>query len=140
VIRPATPADASTIAEIQVRSWHRAYGDTLPPDLAPELADSKRRWTQHITVAPDVRVFDVAGQVAGVISFGPGEILTLLVDPPAQGAGVGTTLLTDALDTLRARGFTEATLQVEADNAHARHFYEARGWAPVGDLRYRRAL
>lgn len=144
MIRPATEADAAAIARMHTRSRRRGYQDILAPEVLDDSESARaERWRASLT-EPDppgmvTLVEDVEGDIAGVVSFGPsrprfappgiGEVHGLYVDPTAQGAGVGTRLLTAAEDGLRAQGFDRATLWVYRDNAHARHFYEARGWA-----------
>jgi ribosomal protein S18 acetylase RimI-like enzyme len=56
------------------------------------------------------------------------------VDPAAQGAGVGSRLLADAQERIRAAGHARAWLYVYAQNAHGCAFYERHGWVAVGGL------
>jgi GNAT superfamily N-acetyltransferase len=148
VIRPATPDDARAIAELHVRAWHRAYGDFLDVDAMPTVEERDAQWRDRVA-GTDVAVWDQDGLVRGVVVVAPGELQLLYVDPPAQGAGVGTALHDHALERLREGGETRATLWVFAANGHGRHFWEARGWAPDGatgelrgapTLRYAREL
>ena len=81
-----------------------------------------------------------------------GEVRTMFVAPGGWGGGVGTALMAAALDDLRARGYSEATVWSFADNERANRFYEARGferdgterreevWADILQIRYRRSL
>ena len=81
-----------------------------------------------------------------------GEVRTLFVAPAAWGRGVGSALMAAALDDLRERGYSEATLWSFADNERANGFYESRGferdgaekteeaWADALEVRYRRSL
>ena len=55
------------------------------------------------------------------------------MDPSAQGAGLGTRMLADAITRLRASGFTVATLWVFEENGLGRAFYERHGWRPDPD-------
>ncbi len=50
----------------------------------------------------------------------------------AAGRGIGRALLAHAVNDLRARRFTRATLWVLGTNARARRFYEAAGWRADG--------
>ena len=105
-------------------------------------------------------VFEVGGTVAAFAAAGPGrdedldadvgELMALHVDPTAQGAGVGRSLLIEAVDLLRSDGYVEAVLWVLAENEYARRACERRGWRledGVGrdtlwahEVRYRRVL
>ena len=160
MIRAATEADAPSLAQVQVRGWWRTYADFIPPDQMPEHEACLARWRDAIP-GGGVRVFDQDGAVAGFATTGPsrdedavdgcGELYALYVDPPAQGAGVGTLLLADAVERMRADRHARAWLHLYADNARGRAFYERHGWQRVGDLlgvgrwrapglRYERAL
>ena len=107
-------------------------------------------WREHIA-GGGVRVFDQDGAVVGYSAVQDDELKSLYVDPAAQGAGVGSRLLADAQERIRAAGHARAWLYVYAENAHGCAFYERHGWVPVGGLlgeghwrapgrRYERAL
>jgi GNAT superfamily N-acetyltransferase len=81
-----------------------------------------------------------------------GEVRTLFVAAGGWRRGVGSALMTAALDDLRARGYSEATVWSFAANERANAFYEAHGferdgvekteevWAHLLEVRYRREL
>jgi L-amino acid N-acyltransferase YncA len=83
---------------------------------------------------------------------GVGEVRSLFVAAGLWGQGVGRALMSAALDSLRERGCTEATVWSFAANERANRFYEAHGftrdgaerteaaWADLLELRYRRSL
>jgi ribosomal-protein-alanine N-acetyltransferase len=60
------------------------------------------------------------------------EILTFAVDPSAQGRGIGTALLGDAIQAARDAGAATMFLEVAADNAAARALYARAGFAETG--------
>ncbi|MGC8464122.1 MAG: GNAT family N-acetyltransferase [Acidimicrobiales bacterium] len=62
-----------------------------------------------------------------------GEITHLLVDPAAQGGGIGRALVDAAVAECRAAGVSEVELVTPPDFA-ARRFYERLGWVPVQDV------
>jgi RimJ/RimL family protein N-acetyltransferase len=78
------------------------------------------------------------------------ELRSIYVIPEAWGTGVAQRLMESALDAMRERGATEATLWVVAANPRARRFYEREGWTLEGEtrasqlgpreVRYRRTL
>ena len=158
MIRPARPADAAALARVQLRSWHRAYADIVDPELLAEhtVASREERWRELLGDGPDsgkeraTLVFEQDGQLAGFASLREAEVAAIYVDPPAQGAGVGTALLAAAEQALRAAGCADAFLWVLSENELARAFYEARGWRPEPgsetddlwgrELRYRKRL
>ena len=62
-----------------------------------------------------------------------GEITHLLVDPRCQGAGVGRSLVMQAMAEARRNGATELVLVTPPDLA-ARQFYERLGWEEDGEV------
>lgn len=143
MIREAAAGDAEALAGVQHRAWWRAYAEYVPPERFATLEELVARWHKLLVPRADRRratlVFDQGGQVAGFAAVGPardaaatpttGELMAVYVDPPAQGAGVGRTLLDAADARLRNLGFAEAVLWVFAENGMARELYERRGWA-----------
>lgn len=166
VLRPAVPGDANAIAAISVRGWAHAYAGFLDPRVLAQrtVASQAERWRGWLAGDETrTQVAEVGGRIAGYATVGMsrdadatpavGELAGLYVDPPAQGAGLGTTLLADAVARLRSEGFAAATLWVFEDNGLGRAFYERHGWVvdPGGAgredadwhgpaLRYRRDL
>jgi GNAT superfamily N-acetyltransferase len=162
VIRPATVADAEAIGAVQRRTWAHAYLDILDvEDLSPAIGDPSR-WREALAEGDlPTWVWDQDGRIAGFAVAGRsrdgdtaadvGEVFAIYVDPPAQGAGVGSALLDHAVRWLRDAGFHAAVLWTFEANGAARAFYEHRGWrlaepdpqhadrwAP--EVRYRREL
>jgi GNAT superfamily N-acetyltransferase len=148
VIRRATPADAAAIATVQARAWRHAYADIVEPERMPDPQQQEPRFADFIAGGGHVYVFDVDGRVAGFAALDGNELRAIYVDPPAQGAGVGSALLEAAVDALRAAGHAEAFLWTFEANGLARAFYERHGWELVPgtqerlapEVRYRRAL
>lgn len=145
VVRPGRAEDAAALAAIHGRAWLHAYEPFLPYDQLTryEPEDRLRTWTEVLagSMGHDVLVATTTDGVArGFATFGPardaeyveppipGELSTLYVDPPAQGAGVGRLLHDAALDGLRAAGFADAVVWVYEANEHALLFYAAAGW------------
>jgi GNAT superfamily N-acetyltransferase len=81
-----------------------------------------------------------------------GEVRMMFTAAGSWGRGVGRALMTAALDDLRERGYSEATVWSFADNDRANRFYERCGfeldgaerteaeWADILEVRYRRSL
>jgi L-amino acid N-acyltransferase YncA len=81
-----------------------------------------------------------------------GEVRVMFAAPAAWGRGAGSALMTAALDDLRERGYSEATVWSFAANDRANRFYERHGftrdgtvrteetWAHIPEVRYRRSL
>jgi GNAT superfamily N-acetyltransferase len=81
-----------------------------------------------------------------------GEVRSFFVAAGHWREGVGRALMAAALDSLRERGFAQATVWSFAANERANAFYEAHGfrrdgaekaqehWANILEVRYRRRL
>jgi GNAT superfamily N-acetyltransferase len=129
VIRPATDADAHALAELEVRAWRWAYVDFVDEEDMITVEDRVARWTGQ----EGVLVAEVEDRIAGVVQAAAGELRALYVEPAAQGAGLGATLLERGCDWLRAAGSSDAVLWVFEGNGHARGFFERRGWVADAD-------
>jgi ribosomal protein S18 acetylase RimI-like enzyme len=140
-LRAATVADAAQIARLQARIWARSYVDLLPPEAGePEAVEQReRRWPAWLAEpGRSGAVWEQDGRVVAFSLVGAardadatsetGELISLYVDPVAQGAGLGRTLHDEAGRRLRQEGYREATLWVFAENGLARDMYERRGW------------
>lgn len=151
-VRPATPADAAAVAEVQLRVWREAYGALLPAAalLALDAGQVEARWRDAVADPPSPRhhllVAVDDGFCVGLAAFGPAEdegldpataaeLLVLGVLPERNGRGHGSRLLAAAVDTMRVDGFARAvTWLFEADGALTA-FLEAAGWAFDGASR-----
>jgi GNAT superfamily N-acetyltransferase len=146
-IREATPADARAIAEIHVRAWRAAYRGQLPDDYLDGLSVDDRlaqhEWSlRHPRETWRMWVTDDGGSVVGFAVTGPsedadadertGEVYAIYLEPDRVGTGLGRLLFGHAVEDLRTRGFTTATLWVLETNERARRFYELAGWKPDG--------
>jgi GNAT superfamily N-acetyltransferase len=108
----------------------------------------RERWDALLTGGAEVYVFDQDGRVAGFAALDGTELRAIYVDPPAQGAGVGSALLAAAVEAMQAAGHREAFLWTFEANGLARAFYERHGWELVDgrqqrlapEVRYRRSL
>jgi GNAT superfamily N-acetyltransferase len=81
-----------------------------------------------------------------------GEVRSFFVATGRWGQGVGRTLMPAVLDSLRERGFADATVWSFAANERANAFYERAGftrdgaektedtWAHLLEVRFRRSL
>ena len=122
-LRRANGADAAAIAGVDVRAWHHAYSDFLDEQRLAErtIAVREARWRETLEgEEKETWVLEVAGRIVGYVSVreaegeqGTGEIVAIYVDPPAQGAGVGTRLLAAGQERLAALGFGRAMLAVQ---------------------------
>jgi GNAT superfamily N-acetyltransferase len=158
-VRPATPADAAAIGQLQLAAWRADYADLLPADtLAATSADDlASSWREAITAPPSDRhrvLVAVAGvdgaatggPVSGFAAYGPSddpdldaartaEIYALTVAPEAVGHGHGSRLLAACADLLREAGFTLVECWVLLGDDRLRGFLQKTGWTPDGAYR-----
>lgn len=167
-IRPMTEADVPAVSEIRVRGWQWAYAGIVPRghlDAMDPAEDAARRREFFAASAGrvDNLVAEADGAAVGWASFGPyrgepdgaedGELYALYLRPRWVGRGVGRALVAAVAESAAARGRRRLLLWVLEDNARARRFYAAAGFAPDGaetaeeydgvrlrELRYVRAL
>jgi ribosomal protein S18 acetylase RimI-like enzyme len=145
--RPAGPDDVDGIATVRIRSWQAGYAGIVPQFYLDGLtpAAEAERWRSR-ELRPGNSVAEVGGEIVGWSAVGPyndeeevpppapgsGEIYAIYVLPEHWGTGVGRALMAYSLDLLAADGLTPVLLWVLTENARARRFYEAAGFAPDG--------
>ena len=120
--------------------WHALAADRAAAMLVAEYDGE----LLGLAICGESRDEDAGAQV--------GEVRSLFVASSDWRGGVGTALMSAALEDLRIRGCSEATAWSFADNERANAFYEARGfrrdgaekteeaWAHMLEVRYRRSL
>jgi ribosomal protein S18 acetylase RimI-like enzyme len=147
-VRDARPDDAAAIASIHVRCWQHAYVGIVPQALLDGLDVGSRQamWERALGGDSPERGAtlvseDEHGAVTGFVQVGAsqgddadlGVLYAIYLEPDVIGTGVGRALLTEAVERLRAAGFTRACLDVLPANERARRAYEAGGWRAEGD-------
>ena len=146
-LRGALPKEASELALVNARAYAARDGElssSVPEE--DDVLDIQERmsrpgvWTKVATIGDKVVGFalgypktdeEVPEQVAEI------EYLSLLaVDPEYQGHGAASKLLDLVADSARNSGRSNLVLwTTEADNEHARNFYENRGFEVSGEVR-----
>ena len=142
-IREAEPKDARDIAEIHVRSWRAAYRGQLADDFLDGLNVEDRLEMHRLALEnPPAEyrmwVAEEEGRTIGFAVTGKSEdadaddrtaeVFAIYLDPDRVGTGLGRTLFAHAVEDLRGRGYSSATLWVLESNELARRFYEGAGW------------
>lgn len=146
-IREMTGADVAAVADIRVRGWRWAYEGIVPRrylDAMDPEEDAARRREMLANAAGRVRnlLAVVDGVPVGWAAFGPyrgepddagdGELYALYVLPEHVGTGIGRALTSEVVRQTAELGRARLLLWVLADNARARRFYAAAGFAPDG--------
>ncbi len=151
-LRPATIADASSIAAISIETWLSTY---LKRGVSAFFADyvldtfttakTERLITdpaQFILLSENADGLDgfirlTLGAAAPVTGCSDAEIATLYVQPRHHGKGIGKMLLQAAVDHARAVGIASLWLTTNAENLPAIAFYRAQGFTHIGDTHFR---
>ena len=153
-VRPARPADAAAVAELQVRTWREVYADLLPGSVLAELdaETAEQAWTAAIDMPPTphhhvlVAVDSATDTVVGFTAVSPAgdedadpstdaELAILVVDPAFGRQGHGSRLLAAAVDVMRADGCTRAVAWLLAQDDALRGLLVSAGWGTDGSHR-----
>lgn len=91
-------------------------------------------WTR--TAHADVQVIERDGAIVGYLDVQERpdhiDIVNIVVDPRAQGTGIGGTVIRQIIDNAGARGM-DVRLQVLKVNPRAKALYERMGFEPDGE-------
>jgi len=117
-LRPAVPADAGAVADVQLASRAAA---SMPPGIHPE--DEVRAWVAARLDQDEVWVAELDGDVAAYARMTASWLDDLYVRPDRAGQGIGSALL-DVVKVQRPEGFC---LWVFEMNTPARGFYARHG-------------
>jgi ribosomal protein S18 acetylase RimI-like enzyme len=120
-IRRATPADASAVADV----WLRSFFTQFPTIHRPHTDDQIRAWiANQLLPTRETWVADADGSVVGVMALGDDELDQLYIDPAWQGRGLGDRFVALAKER-RPEGLRLYAFQV---NARGLAFYRRRGF------------
>jgi GNAT superfamily N-acetyltransferase len=141
-VRPAGPADAEELAEVQGIAWQATYRGLLSPSslMRAQAAWDARHWRGSLErTAPKGFALVLEGREAGIVGFGvagprrgsrepllrdyDGEIYLLYLLPDFQGHGHGVRLMGAMARVLKARGIGAALVWALAANDRAVGFY-----------------
>lgn len=163
-IRLATPADAPALSLLKMLTFKQTFVDAAPlgfgvPYPPADLATFERESYGTAAIAKDLRegdrtktwlAIDVDGSFLGYAKAGPnslphpaaqpgdGELKQLYILRAAQGRGVGSALMSVAMEYLEAN-FTDPGklwVGVWSGNLKAQKFYAAYGFGKVGEYGY----
>ena len=123
-VRPAGPDDATTMATV-----HAAAFD------APWSSDVLRAFLDSAGAFAAITEPSEAGFILCRRMAGEAEILTLAVEPSHRRGGLGSTLLSAAVDWAADAGAEALFLEVACDNAPAIALYATLNFNEVGRRR-----
>lgn len=142
VVRDASAADARAIELVARSSWTATYRAIFDPSfieefLAANYAPAALAAAAETVSPRDDAHFLVAERdcvLVGFAQYGTGprgpELFRIYADPTHYGTGVGSALLRELHRRLEGR-VESYLVDVHADNARGRHFYERHGFVPT---------
>lgn len=149
-LREATAADAAVISRIIATSWRSAYQGMIDDAYLARLPEeywlpSMRAWLDSGRMYG--LIAEENGFPVGSVIFGRGrdagfdscgEIVSLYVLPEVMGKGIGSALLTAAIQALREDGYAQVYLWAIQGNERAGRFYIKHGFRRTEDrIQYR---
>ncbi|MFF4773412.1 GNAT family N-acetyltransferase [Microtetraspora fusca] len=124
ILRRATDADASAVADV----WLRSYDAALPGVRRAHTDDEIRAYFREVVVpARETWVATLDGAVVGMMVLNEGLLSQLYLDPDRRGSGIGDRFVALAKERC-PDGLELWTFQV---NGPARRFYERHGFVAV---------
>jgi len=140
-IRPASVADADTIAALHAASWRSAYRGILSERTLGPALDGERRthWRGKLAKATPQDTVLIAGDIGFIAVWADGDpgfgayLDNLHICPERRSGGVGRRLLGEAMRRVAGRGETGVYLWVFDGNTRAIDFYRRLGGRIVED-------
>lgn len=140
MIKKVVPGDDfGSISKIYAHTWKAAYKDIIPSDYLASLDDNN--WCEVLkSQSLESLVFTKDDVYVGTCGYCPareeafdgwGEIVSLYVLPQYWGGGLGSKLIEQAQNYLKAQGFEKIYLLVLEENINAQKFYKKHGFKPL---------
>lgn len=109
------------------------------PGVCLREADSREAMARYLARNPGFSfVAEDAGRIVGCAFCGHdgrrGYLQHVVVEPSYRGRGIAQELVRRCVDRLEAEGIVKTHLDVLADNAAARDFWQRRGWKRRDDI------
>lgn len=145
VLRKPEASEAAAMAALHVRCWQESYALIMPPEILArhDLAARLRLWRPLLVDDDMIPIAAINGGIpiglaiagrkrAAQIGEIDGQLTALYVATDWQGQGIGRSLLAQAARQWRERGGSSLLIEVLAENARARRFYEKLGARLLG--------
>lgn len=154
-LRPFRAEDTDAIVELSLRAWKpvfasfaEVWGEALYTRHYPDWKSQQAEAVRNALRSNESWVTVDGSTVTGFINvaFSPeeasAEIYMIAVDPDYQRLGIATELIEFALEEMRRRGITLATVGTGGDPGHAaaRAAYESLGFTPFPQVFYSKLL
>ena len=145
MIRPATPQDASRIAEIIITNFRVNFYPFFHNDefyfSELNVVDMAAEYTEGSEELLNTFVYDDNGVVKGIIRVNGTEVVKLYVEPQFQSSGIGAELLGFAVEKFGADRLWALEYNERGIAFYRRHGFELTGekmiedeWVPLVKL------
>jgi len=124
--RFASLSDIFAIREIEKKSFSIPYSLGFLKHLLST--------PQHFTIVAIYKEKIIGYVICRLESVGKGHIISLAVDPEYRGRGIGTKLMTRAIEILKAKRCTYIYLEVRKSNYVAINLYKKLGFKIAGHI------
>ncbi|MGN6722657.1 MAG: GNAT family N-acetyltransferase [Marmoricola sp.] len=134
-IRVGTPADA-VVASGLLRAFNHEFASPVP-DSATLVARFERILAESTVMAVLAEISEPVGFALITLRPTPyydgplAQLDELYVVPELRGSGIGTRILTQAIELLKDRGVGEMHINVDEVDEAARRFYERHGFVNI---------
>lgn len=141
-IRRVHPGDENALAYIQTESWKAAFAGILDADTLTTRTDISRATAMYKRLLDEkkgngyilsvddkahcIAYWDMARDAA---FHGKAELICIHSLPDNWHKGYGSQMMDRVLKDIKDAGYSEVVLWVFRENARARAFYEAKGFA-----------
>ncbi len=124
-VRPAHPGDFPALVALDEAAFD------------PLLRNASQTFAYAMENLPYFVVAELAGQTVGYLFSSRqgdrGHLNRVAVHPSYQGRGIGTRLLTEAIEFFRTEKVKVITLNTQKDNAVSQRLYRHFGFHPMGE-------
>jgi GNAT superfamily N-acetyltransferase len=133
IVRNLQLEELDHLAALWYNGWQDGHAAVVPTELARlrTLESFKERLNANLA---NVRVVGPLGKPLGFNWVKDAELYQLYVAAEARGSNVAATLIDDAENQVRVKGYRTAWLACAIGNNRAAKFYEKRGWQLVGNM------
>lgn len=138
LIRPVRASDAAAITGVQLSAWRHSYQHFVQARILEGLSFEKRstKWEEVIRGGEGrLTVYEISGQPVAFLHLSDPadgqesvELLRLYVAPQFMHQGIGSKLLSEALDYVRGQNISGVYIWVAEENSAARKFYGKHGF------------
>ncbi|MDL1969400.1 MAG: ribosomal protein S18-alanine N-acetyltransferase [Candidatus Desulfofervidaceae bacterium] len=129
LVTPAQTTDVNSIYEIEQENFSTPWSKL-------SFYEELKHHYSHLWVARDVSTQEIIGFICFWIIWDEMHILNIAVRKILQGKGIGSLLISKALNYAGSKGVKRVKLEVRASNQRAISLYKKFGFKKVG-RRYR---